>query len=71
MKSKNGPANEYKKLLNEKKKNQPRDENGKFLPVVATMASTVNENQDFPSSLYKQMSKKAPTFREEMNCERY
>jgi hypothetical protein len=52
MKNKNAPANEYKKLLNEKKKNQPRDENGKFLPVVASVASTVNEDQDFPSSLY-------------------
>jgi hypothetical protein len=31
---------------------QPRDENGKFLPVEADVSSTVNEDQDFPSSLY-------------------
>jgi len=32
--------------LNEKKKDQPRDENGRFLPVEATVASTDSEERD-------------------------
>jgi len=32
LKNKSAPANEYKKLLTEKKKDQPWDENGRFYP---------------------------------------
>jgi len=45
LKNKSAPANEYKKLLNEKKKDQPWDENGRFLPVEATVASTDSEER--------------------------